>query len=703
MGGACFCFLLCSFLFSVLIGSSHASHHVWDEASLMAVQKAKPKPVSSSNAYRTVYHFQPLKNWMNDPNAPLFYKGYYHLFYQFNPFSAVWGSIRWGHAVSKDLINWEHLAGAALYPDSWYDINGAWSGSATFLQKGGAPVILYTGNTNASIQVTNMAVPKNLSDPLLREWTKISENPVMVPQGGINGSSFRDPTTAWLGSDKLWRVLVGNKKDKNKVGRSLLYRSKDFKKWVRTKHPLHSATHTGMWECPDFYSVAINGTDAASFEGPSVKHVLKNSLDDSKVDYYTVGKYFPKIERYVPDNGSIEGPNGLRYDYGKFYASKTFFDDNKSRRILWGWINESDSVSDDITKGWASVQAIPRIVRLDSRSKNSLIQWPVSEVEALRGSSVTKQNVVLKSGTFMKVDGLNSGAAQVDVEVEFELGHNVEDHVHETVDDIDLFSNAQNLCMMTGSAGENIQEFPKGLGLVVLASGDMRERSVVSFRFFKHVSNQHLRRTVLCVDQSRSGDPTEVSHPILGSPNLTMQAIDKLDLISKGNIGTFGTSRRGSAEKPTCGPNSKGTSGKNGRGERGKPGSAKKENFRTNCFGTSGTKIREPDGSAEMRTNSPDENGTSGPRVRESARSGESEEFVPQITGTSGTNGREPVESGEPKDFVPSSTGTSGTNGRGGPEGAQRAENQPNHDTCHKGNGQKVKGRVLKDHPEPMG
>ncbi|XP_059075908.1 beta-fructofuranosidase, insoluble isoenzyme CWINV2-like [Cryptomeria japonica] len=291
--------------------------------------------------------------WSNDeyPNAPFFYKGYYHLFYQYNPFSAVWGLIRWGHAVSRDLINWEHLPGAALYPDEWYDINGAWSGSATKMQEGGAPVILYTGNTNVSVQVTNMAVPKDPSDPLLREWKKVPENPIMMPEGIINSSSFRDPTTAWLGSDDIWRVLVGNKRDKQKRGMALLYKSKDFKKWVKAKHPLHSAKHFGMWECPDFYPVSLHGNDDldASVEGPFLKHVLKNSLDDSKVDYYTVGKYFPKLERYVPDNGSVEGPNGLRYDYGKFYASKTFYDDNKGRRILWGWINESDSVADSFT------------------------------------------------------------------------------------------------------------------------------------------------------------------------------------------------------------------------------------------------------------------------------------------------------------------------------------------------------------------
>ena len=126
----------------------------------------------------------------------------------------MWGRIQWGHAVSRDMIKWVHMAGAAIYPDQWYDVNGAWSGSATLLHKGGAPVILYTGSNNASEQVQAMVVTKNPSDPLLREWKKTPQNPIMVPAAiGINASSFRDPTTAWLGSDKRWRVLVGSKRD----------------------------------------------------------------------------------------------------------------------------------------------------------------------------------------------------------------------------------------------------------------------------------------------------------------------------------------------------------------------------------------------------------------------------------------------------------------------------------------------------------
>eukprot|EP00249_Psilotum_nudum_P024139 c29104_g2_i2 orf=37-477(+) len=138
------------FCFPVLLSSSLASHQLPSWAHRVAVASAAFK-----QPYRTAFHFQPLKNWMNDPNAPLFYKGYYHLFYQYNPGAAYWGNITWGHAVSTDLIHWLYLE-EALVPDHWYDINGCWSGSATFLEDG-KPAILYTGNSNSSQQMQNLA------------------------------------------------------------------------------------------------------------------------------------------------------------------------------------------------------------------------------------------------------------------------------------------------------------------------------------------------------------------------------------------------------------------------------------------------------------------------------------------------------------------------------------------------------------------
>lgn len=179
----------------------------------------------------------------------------------------------------------------------------------------------------------------------------------VVPEG-YNSSQFRDPTTAWQGPDGLWRLLVGaNTGDGGTIGTALLFKSIDFQAW-NFSHSLHSVPGTGMWECPDFYPVALSGTllgADTSTHGPTVKHVLKISANDKLHDYYSVGSYITENDTFLPESVNLDAGIGLRYDYGKFYASKSFFDQAKRRRILFGWVNESDSQEANIQKGWASV------------------------------------------------------------------------------------------------------------------------------------------------------------------------------------------------------------------------------------------------------------------------------------------------------------------------------------------------------------
>lgn len=285
----------------------------------------------------------------------MYYKGYYHLFYQHNPKGAVWGNIVWAHSVSKDMVNWIHLQ-HAIVPSKPYDKYGCWSGSATVLP-GDKPVIMYTGivdpKPKPGYQVQAYAIPANYSDPYLREWIKPDDNPFLKPTSE-NVSAFRDPTTAWYNNGH-WKLLVGSRHKHRGV--AYLYRSRDFVTWIKAKHPFHSKNDTGMWECPDFFPVAregIEGLDTSTL-GNGVKYVLKNSLEATRYEYYTLGSYDLIKDRYIPDNTSEDGWGGLRYDYGNFFASKSFYDPVKRRRIVWGWANESSTAKEDIAKGWSGI------------------------------------------------------------------------------------------------------------------------------------------------------------------------------------------------------------------------------------------------------------------------------------------------------------------------------------------------------------
>ncbi|KAM7263846.1 hypothetical protein ACFE04_001529 [Oxalis oulophora] len=522
-----FWFPIFSFLASLLwlIAIVEGSHKVYPDFQSLSADTV-------DEVHRTGYHFQPPKHWIN---GPMYFKGFYHLFYQYNPKGAVWGNIVWAHSVSKDLVNWEALE-PAIYPSKPWDKYGCWSGSATILP-GDKPVMLYTGivdDINTQVQV--YAVPEDPSDPYLKKWVKPADNPIAVADKGVNATAFRDPTTAWMGKDGKWRMLVGGRNKRK--GMAHLYRSKDFKKWVKAKKPIHSAKKTGMWECPDFYPVAldgVNGLDLTSVNDKNVKLVLKNSLDETRFEYYTLGSYNPVKDKYVPDNSSEDGWGGLRYDYGNFYASKSFFDPAKNRRILWGWANESDSKEDDVKKGWAGIQAIPRTILLDKNGKQ-LIQWPIKEIETLRGQKVELENKKLAKGEHVEVTGIT--AAQADVEVTFSF---------DSLDKAEPFDpkwiNAQDLCAEKSSKVEG------GLGpfgLLTLASAKFEEYTPVFFRVFK-AEDKH--KVLLCSDASSSSLKKGLYTPSFAGfvdVDLSSKKISLRSLIDHSVVESFG------AEGKTC-------------------------------------------------------------------------------------------------------------------------------------------------------
>ncbi|XP_022767046.1 beta-fructofuranosidase, insoluble isoenzyme 1-like [Durio zibethinus] len=473
-------FVCCFYVISNLNNGVEASHKVYKELQ-------SESAVNVKQLHRTGYHFQPPKNWINDPNGVMHYNGIYHVFYQHNPKGAVWGNIIWAHSVSKDMVNWEALE-PAICPSEHFDINGCWSGSATILPDN-TPVLLYTGIDPQHNQVQNYAIPANLSDPYLRKWIKPADNPVAVADETMNKTAFRDPSTAWK-IDGHWRMVVGSRR-KNR-GIAHLYRSRDFKKWTKAKHPLHSVAKTGMWECVDFFPVSLTGEaapDASAF-GPNVKHVIKVSLDVTRFEYYTLGTYFPARDKYLVDKGSVDGWDGLRLDYGNYYASKSFIDPIKNRRIIWGWTNESDTPQDDVKKGWAGIQTIPRKVWLDPNRKQLLL-WPIEEIETLRTQNVKLSNQELKLGEHVEVKGIT--AAQADVEVTFFIP---------SLDKAEPFdpswTNPQDLC---GQKGSTVQGGVGPFGLLTLASEKLEEYTPVFFRLFK---GQDKHVVLLCSDAGSS-------------------------------------------------------------------------------------------------------------------------------------------------------------------------------------------------------
>ncbi|KAJ3680370.1 hypothetical protein LUZ60_016648 [Juncus effusus] len=390
-----------------------------------------------------------------------------------------------------------------MVPDRWYDINGVWTGSATQLPDGQI-IMLYTGSTNESVQVQNLAFPANHSDPLLLNWVKSESNPVLVPSAGIGLKDFRDPTTAWfVPNDSTWRVAIGSKD--NHAGIVLVYKTKDFVTYTLNSGLMHAVEGTGMMECVDFFPVSTesnNGLDT-SVLGPGVKHVLKASLDDNKHDYYAIGTYNAVDDIWTPDDPQIDVGIGLRYDYGKYYASKTFYDMTTKRRILWGWIGETDSESTDLLKGWASLQTVPRTVVYDKKTGTNLIQWPVEEVETLRLDATNFTNITISPGSVVPLD--IGSATQLDIIAEFE----VDESALENINEADV---AYNCSTSGGSAGRGLLG---PFGLLVLADKDLSEQTAVYFYIAKDINGQ--LNTFFCHDELSSSLADDLMKRVYGS------------------------------------------------------------------------------------------------------------------------------------------------------------------------------------------
>ena len=157
------------------------------------------KPAACQEQYRQAYHFTPKHNWMNDPNGLVYYQEEYHLFYQYHPFGPQWGPMHWGHAVSKDLVHWEHLA-IALAPDEngmifsgstvvdWKDTSGFFNG------KSGLVAIFTHHDTDPNSKKPREWQSIAYSLDKGRTWIKYRHNPVLVNEEKID---FRDPKVFW--------------------------------------------------------------------------------------------------------------------------------------------------------------------------------------------------------------------------------------------------------------------------------------------------------------------------------------------------------------------------------------------------------------------------------------------------------------------------------------------------------------------------
>ncbi|MFI3084447.1 MULTISPECIES: glycoside hydrolase family 32 protein [Streptococcus] len=323
---------------------------------MKTVEKAnayiQAEKVTLDPTFRPERHFVPEIGWINDPNGFVYFKGEYHLFYQFNPYESVWGPMHWGHAKSKNLVNWEHLP-VALAPDKDYDKDGCFSGSA--IVKEDTLWLMYTGNIvneDGSVrQVQNMAYS---TDGI--HFEKIAQNPVateeLLPEEVI-ANDFRDPKI--FEKDGRYYSVVATK-HKDGVGCIVLLGSDDLLDWQFESIFLKGEAHQGhVWECPDYFEV----------DGQEYLIVSPMRYQKEDNDFVNINSNIFVTGHVDWDKKVFVADSFKEIDHGHdFYAAQTT-EGPEGERVMIAWMHTwgRPLVTNDLGHKWYGQMTLPRLLK----------------------------------------------------------------------------------------------------------------------------------------------------------------------------------------------------------------------------------------------------------------------------------------------------------------------------------------------------
>ena len=349
--------------------------------------------------FRPTYHFSPLYGWMNDPNGMVYKDGEYHLFYQHNPYGSKWGNMHWGHAISKDLINWEHRPDA-ITPDA---LGTIFSGSAvvdtdnTAGFGAGAIVAIYTQNSDRQVQSIAYSTDNG------RSFTKYENNPVLTS----DARDFRDPKVFWHKETQRWIMLLA-------VGQEMqIFSSSNLKDWAfESSFGEGQGAHGGVWECPDLFELPVDGTNEK-------KWVLLCNLNPGGPFGGSATQYF--VGTFNGKEFANESPSQTKWmDWGKdHYATVTWSDAPDNRRIAIAWMSNWQYANDVPTSQYRSPNSVPRDLSLFTVDGETYLQSaPSPELLKLRDISKKRSFKVNGTRTIKDMIAGNEGAYEIELTIE---------------------------------------------------------------------------------------------------------------------------------------------------------------------------------------------------------------------------------------------------------------------------------------------
>lgn len=395
-------------MLDVVIPQSRGSvREAKDDACWRGIVLADTFDTANREKYRPAFHHTPLYGWMNDPNGMFYKDGRWHLYYQYNPYGSKWQNMTWGHSVSDDLVNWEHLP-EAIRPNG---LGSVFSGSCAVDHDNtagfgsDAVIALYTSAGTSQMQSLASSTDDGLT------FNIYPSNPVLTLE-----SEARDPKVFWNDSTKEWNMILAHALDHE----MLIFTSPDMKSWtLQSSFGKGLGAQGGVWECPDLFELPVAGTDEKKWV------LLCNINPDGPFGgsgtQYFVGDFDGKT--FKADTDAAGNVSTKWLDYGKdHYATVTWSDAPDGRRVALGWMSNWQYAADVPTMQFRSANTLPREMGLFRAPDGEVYasSAPSPELEALRGklaAKVKKTTVGRKARSFA-LPSENGGICEILMDIE---------------------------------------------------------------------------------------------------------------------------------------------------------------------------------------------------------------------------------------------------------------------------------------------